>query len=183
VNFDIYNKLNNKNRVPEAIQVRHSHTSYILSKYTMKSAYYLSLSWLQGHDVQLNKPNGNRESFWKYQLDFTLANRVRNYLFPENFSDSLRAVVAVCNSKGIELHLFIPPTHVDLVEKIHQLGLGEQYARFKQELPRVAPTIDFDVPTALTSDSSNFHDPFHGKEALAEEVIEQLWAAHLNHTN
>jgi hypothetical protein len=108
---------------------------------------------------------------------------VRNYQFPENFGDSLRAVVGLCQSKGIELHLFIPPTHVDLVEKIHQLGLGEQYARFKQELPGIAPTIDFDLPTELTRDSSNFHDPFHGKEALAVEVIEQLWRAHLSHTN
>jgi hypothetical protein len=183
INFDIYNKLNNKNRVPEAIQIRDAHSSYILSKYTMKAAYYLGVSWLQGEDVQLNKPHGDRESFWKYQLDFTLANRVRSYQFPENFSDSLRAVVGLCQRKGIELHLFIPPTHIDLVQKIQQLGLGADYAHFKQELPSLAPTIDFDVPSELTLDSSRFHDPFHGKEALAVEVIEQLWAAHLNRTN
>jgi hypothetical protein len=180
VNFDIFNKLNNKNRVPEALETLSSPIGYILSKHTMKSVYYLSVSQLLGSDIQLHKPPGNRASFWNYQLDFTTANRVRNYIYPENFVDSLRSMTALCEQKGIELHLFIPPTHTDLSNKIKQLGLGAEYARFKTDLSTISHTIDFDVANAITSDSSRFNDPFHGKEAVAEMVMEDLWQAHLN---
>jgi hypothetical protein len=180
VNFDIFNKLNNKNRVPEALQTLHSPIGYILSKNTMKSVYYLSVSQALGSDIQLHKPPGNRASFWNYQLDFTAANRVRNYIYPENFVDSLRSMAALCEQKGIELHLFIPPTHTDLSNKIQQLGLGADYARFKTELSGIAQTIDFDVPNEVTTDSSRFNDPFHGKEAVAAKVMEELWQAHLH---
>jgi hypothetical protein len=180
INFDIYNKLNNKNRVPEALQTLHSPLGYILGKHTMKSMYYLSVSKMMGNDIQLHKPPGNRESFWNYQLDFTAANRVRNYIYPENFTDSLRAMAALCHKKGIELQLFIPPTHTDLANKIHQLGLGADYTRFKADLHAIAPTLDFDVPSELTADSSQFNDPFHGKESVALMVMEELWQAHLH---
>lgn len=183
INFDIYNKLNNKNRVPEALETLHSPIGYILSKYTMKSVYYLSISGVMGSDIQLYKPPGNRQSFWTYQLDFTAANRVRNYIYPENFTDSLRAMTTLCLQKGIKLHLFIPPTHTDLSHKIHQLGLGSEYARFKADLHATAHTIDFDVPGAITADSSQFNDPFHGKETVAAMVMEELWLAHLMESN
>jgi hypothetical protein len=179
INFDIFNKLSNKNRVPEALQTMHSPLGYILSKHTMKSMYYLSISKVMGSDIQLHKPPANRQAFWDYQLDFNAANRVRNYIYPENFTDSLRTMAALCTKKGIELQLFIPPTHTDLANKIQQLGLGAEYTRFKADLHAIAPTLDFDVPSELTTDSSQFNDPFHGKESVGLMVMEELWRAHL----
>jgi hypothetical protein len=50
-------------------------------------------------------------------------------------------------------------------------------------LSGIAQTIDFDVPNEVTTDRSRFNDPFHGKEAVAAKVMEELWQAHLHQSD
>lgn len=110
---------------------------------------------------------------WKRQLNFAQECYGR-YILYSNFSSDLNKISTYCNANNIKIQFFVPPTHVDLQNKIFQAGLEEVYKDFQKVMMRY-PVTNFDYPNALTKNMDNFKDPFHFTEEVAREVIKELF--------
>ncbi len=168
LSFNLTNKLNNKNRVGEAIEIKSSIVSYLTSKYCLKSSFKILQSLITNQTVQVGKPKGNKAEFWKYQLENTAAHYLKNYTFGTEYFDELKKIVAYCESENIELTFFIPPNHVDLQNRVNDYSLENEYQVFLASIKSLnANFYDFNFANEMTENKDNYGDPFHYNDSIS----------------
>jgi len=172
INFNLYNQYNDKNRVTEANKIRSSLSSYLLSKYSVKSSFLILKSMVTNKKVSIEKPSMTREEFWQYQLDVSGPYFFENYKYPIDYFDELARITAYCKKNKIKLNFFIPPTHIDLQLKIKEYKLEKEYKRFVEDLESLKnPLYDFNIINEKTIDKNSFSDPFHFNMTLRVLII------------
>jgi hypothetical protein len=171
VNFNLFSSNNNLNRVAEAVKIKNSYLVYLTCRYTMKATYYICKSALSGKSIEIEQPPFSKEDFWNYQLEVAAANFYRSYNYPQEFVEELEKISEYCRKNSINLTFFIPPTHIDLQERIAHYDLIMEEIRFKKALRSLGDLCDFDYPNELTEDKSNFIDPFHCVDSIARLVV------------
>ncbi len=172
INFNLYNKFNNKNRVTEANEIRTSIPSYLLSKYCFKSAFLILKSMLTNRKTSIEKPPFARDKFWQYQLDIAGPYFFENYKYPMNYFTEFQKISEYCKRHKIKLTFFIPPTHIDLQSKIKEYKLEKEYKRFIDDLVSFKnPVYDFNFSNSMTLDKNNFKDPFHFNDFFAQIIV------------
>lgn len=168
INFNLYNLLNNKNRVVEANNIRSSYISYLSSKYCVKSAFIISKSMMTGEKVEIGKPTLNREEFWAYKLNHEAAHFLENYSYPKDYFDSLTKMSKYCKANNIKLVFFISPTHVDLQAMIKTYKRTKDYDKFIGDLKSLNNTIyDFNFSNEVTLYKENYGDPLHFNDSIS----------------
>lgn len=171
LSFNLYNALNNKNRVIEANEIRSSYASYLSSKYCIKSSFLIAESMLTNEQIEIGKPPMNRESFWEYQLNYEAEHYLKNYVYPEEYFKGLHEISAYCTKNNIKLVFFIPPTHVDLQEMIGVYGLEKEYERFLSDLKLLKnPIYDFNFSNEITLYKDNYGDPLHFNDSISSII-------------
>jgi hypothetical protein len=169
------------NRVIEAIELIESPISYLFSKYCFKSLFLIIKSYITKKDLNIGIPKLNKEEFWKYQLESSASNFYRIYSYPHSYEKSLTEIVRFCKNKNIELVFFIPPTHIDLQQKVKEFKLEAEEKIFKTVLLNLGNTFDFDYPNEITKYYSNFLDPFHFNASISDLIIKEIVANKKNH--
>lgn len=172
INFNLYNALNVRNSVKTANDLRNSIPSYLFSRYCIESSYLIIKSLIINEDIDIEKPPFSKEKFWEHQLNVSGPNFYNNYKYPSNYYDDLYEISEYCRENKIELVLFIPPTHIDLQNKIHEYHLGKDNEKFKKDLISLnAPVFDFNFENTMTKNKDNFGDPFHFRGEYVEIII------------
>ena len=87
----------------------------------------------------------------------------------------MKRISNYCEANNIKLILFIPPTHVDLQQKIKHYKLADMNRKFKSDLASIGDLYDFDYPNQYTRDPENFSDPFHFGIKIKNIVQEELF--------
>ena len=175
LNFNLYNKNNMRNRVPESLEIANSIGSYFSNKYTLKSTFSIVKYLLSGSEPMIEKPPFSEEEFWQYQLESAASSFYQEYSYPDNYFKDLNKISDFCKANNIELIIIIPPTHIDLQKRIGDFGLTEADMRFKEDMKEMAKLFDFDFPNAITQDRNNYLDPFHFKEEVAKSIILEVY--------
>jgi len=172
VNFNLYNALNNKNRVLEANKIRSSLSSYLFSKYCIKSTLLILKSYITQEKVSIERPSMTREEFWKYQLDISGPYFFENYKYPVAYFKELQKISEYCHKNKIRLTIFIPPTHIELQLKIKEYKLEKEYKKFLDNLQSLGfPVYNFNFSNEMTVNKDNFNDPFHFNHSFAKAII------------
>jgi hypothetical protein len=115
----------------------------------------------------------------------------RNGSLP-NF-DVFQAIMEFCQSHGIELTVFIPPSHAHLLDRIYDAGLGDAFEQWKTELAarvsgpsaRSVTVWDFSGYDAYSTEpvpargdrrtaTQWFWEPAHFKRALGERMLARM---------
>ncbi len=162
LSFNLSNKLNNKNRVEEVIEIRQSKITYLTSKYCLKASAKIFQSVITGNTVQIGKPKGDKAKFWKYQLENTAPHYLKNYTFGVTYFEELKAIVNHCKDRNIELTFFIPPNHIDLQNRVKDYQLEKEYDFFVESIKGLNTKFyDFNFPNRMTENKDNYGDPFH----------------------
>lgn len=176
MNFNLYNRYNHMNLVPEAIETLSDPVRYYYSGFITKVARDCLLDKLESK-AEAAKPPMSREEFWRYQLEFSAKGFYGRYAYPDDLHKKLVGVKKYCDERGIELTFIIPPTHTDLQGRIGDFGLKEAEARFKKDLQELGTVYDFDIDLPVTRTAENFDDPFHGKRTgvIYDWVIDTVW--------
>ena len=175
VNFDLYNSTNNFNRVPEAINLKNNFFSYASSKYVFKSIAVISKMKLLNEPFTVGIPEMTNQEFWDYQLNSAANNVYRIYKYPQSYFDELELIKQYCTKNNIELVFFIPPTHVDLQNKIKEFELIKEQEKFKSDLKSLGAFYDFDYPNEVTTNKANFDDPYHCNELISELLVKTIF--------
>lgn len=171
LNFNLYNALNNKNRVRPANDIRANYISYLTSKYCIQSSALIVQSLISDEAVTVGKPKGNKEQFWKAKLSGTAAHYLQNYSYPKQYLEDLKKIVTYCKEHQIELVCFIPPAHTDLQDKVKAYHLQGAYDTFLKDLKGLnVPLLDFNFSNKITTNKENYGDPFHFKPAIGTMI-------------
>lgn len=174
INFNLYNSFNNNNRVQEAINLKESKLSYLFSNYCFNALKLILKSIILDQTIEIEKPNYTKSEFWNYQLERAGPIYYSNYEYPESYKKSLKDISDYCKKRNIKLILFIPPTHIDLQEKIRTYNKIEELEVFKSDLREIATLYDFNYPNELTKNSNNFSDPYHFNDNIARIVAKEI---------
>lgn len=174
MNFNLYNKYNHMNLVPEAIEMLSSPARYYYSSFITK----ISLDCLKdklGMKVRDERPPMSREEFWRHQLDVSAKGFYGRYAYPDDLHKELVGIKKYCDERGIELAFIIPPTHTDLQVRIGDFGLSQAEAGFKRDLQKLGKVYDFDIDLPVNRRAENFDDPYHGGSVVFDWVIDTVW--------
>lgn len=175
VNFLLYNGSNHKDRTTSALAVLENPLLYFCSYNVVKPTFDLIRSW-GSQPPDRSRPKSSKDQFWHYVLfEETVPGYLHNYIYPENFDQELVRITEYCRMNNINLHFVIPPTHVDLQNRIADYRLTDAEARFKNHLRALAPTFDFEYPNELTRDKENFKDPMHYDKKTGKLIVSEIW--------
>jgi hypothetical protein len=107
--------------------------------------------------------------------------------------DVFQAIIEFCQSQGIELTVFIPPSHAHLLDRIYDAGLGDAFEQWKAELAarvsgpsgRSVTIWDFSGYDAYSTEpipaqgdrrtaTQWFWEPAHFKRALGQKMLARM---------
>jgi len=180
ISFNLYNSKNSMNLVPEAIELKGSIISYLNSKYCIKATFQYSKALLL-HENGIATIPFTKEEFWNYQLYSAASNFYRSYSYPDTYFEGLKKIADYCSLNKIKLIFFIPPTHVDLQNRIHDFKLDNEDKQFKEDIASLGDLYDFDYSTPLTVSRSNFKDPYHSIDSISKIVVREIVTGDLVH--
>lgn len=173
INFNLYDKDYNFNRVTEAQNLLDTPIKLLLSRYSIRASAKVMLNLLFGTQINSN-PIQSKEEFWEYQLNSVATGFYMNYTYPDNYYQSLSEIADYCKNNGIKLVFVIPPTHIDLQKRIFDFNLVQENHKFILDLSSLGTVYNFDIESSLTNNCNNFNDPFHTTSEIANIVVEEL---------
>lgn len=178
VSFINLNAFQNRNRFREAQSILGNPLLYLVNRIVLKAAWYAVLAQYKGETIDVERPDQDRDAFWKHQLTTAIASHYGRFKYSREYMESLRELAQYCKENGIELTFLIPPTHVDLQAKIAEFGLSAEAEEFNRDLRSLGHVIDMDFPNDYTRDRNNFLDPFH--TASSQNVRDAFWGERPN---
>ncbi|HAX78239.1 MAG TPA: hypothetical protein DCY88_21070 [Cyanobacteria bacterium UBA11372] len=107
-------------------------------------------------------------------------NAYRNYkLSPQNLNH-LKNIIQVCQQKGIDVKVFISPSHAIEAEAIQIVGSWEQFEQWKRELVKITPVWDFSGYNSITGESiktemKNYTDNSHYRKEVGDLILNRLF--------
>ncbi|MDF2882797.1 MAG: hypothetical protein K0R54_3354 [Clostridiaceae bacterium] len=177
INFNLFSDNNNMNLVEEAKSIVKSPINYYLNSFILKSSFYNLEYKFFNIDPYSEEPEMNKEAFWEYQLgDKITGYFYSKYKWPDNYIKQLKEIKSYCNENNINFVIWIPPTHVDLQNKVKDYNLQEEYKQYKSTLKSITTVIDFDTVNEITTNKDNYKDPYHFNENVMKLLVKKIWA-------
>jgi hypothetical protein len=174
INFNLYNAYNKKNRVLEAISLGNNFFSNALNRYTFKSTLIILKSTLFNIPVDFDKPDMTKDEFWEYQETVFIKGFYEFYEYPKEYYKELNEIATYCEKENIQLTFFIPPTHINLQNKVVEFKLESEQEKFISDLNSIGKVYNFDYPSEITKNRNNFKDPFHLNDSILNETFNEV---------
>ena len=108
------------------------------------------------------------------QVSKNAANDWRGFRFSEEHWAKIEEIAAWCEREGINLIFFVPPTIVEMQNRIIEFGVASVNQSYRNRLARLAPVVDFDFDSELTRDLGNFTDAYHFNSQIARAIAAEL---------
>ncbi|MGJ3247067.1 MAG: hypothetical protein ACFE0I_13465 [Elainellaceae cyanobacterium] len=157
-------------------------SSYQTVRASLKSdAYYLYRDDGMRYIYQ-DEPKGSAEDRFKESMQGYLNTEgyYKRYARSDEQLLHLKAVVDLCRDRGIELKIFISPSHATQWETLHDAGLWEQFEDWKRDVVQMTPVWDFSGYTTVTTEPISDHmhyywDSSHYRDKTGDLVIDRLF--------
>ena len=172
--FNLYSETNQKNRFTAAQDVAAGPIAYYFSSVVTKASINNILTELLGTEFKSEAPPMDKDGFWRFQLGTNTAMYYGRWRRPHRVLKELGELAAFCRRMGIDLLFYIPPTHMDLQNKVTAFGLDREYHRYKRDLVTIGDLVDFEFENAVTRDRERFNDPYHAKHVVLREIVPLL---------
>jgi hypothetical protein len=175
VPFNLYSETNNYNIVGQAEHIIENPIKYYVNSFILEASFSNLYTRLTGRMWKTEKPDLDKEAFWQMQLGETVTGEFyRDWKYPQVLYNRLKQIIEYCHFHNIKLIFLIPPTHIELQNKIVEYGLTEEYQRYKEDLAKIALVADFDYPNKVTADKECFLDPYHFNPKIARLIAKKL---------
>lgn len=175
LDLNTYNGSDTKDRVSEVEAALRNPLLYLTNNTVMKAAWMLAASRMSGRSVNIGQPVGDRQSFWRKQLEVTARLYLANYRDPHAYRQQLTEVARTCREEGIGLQFIIFPSHQDLMDKIGEYGLESANEAMRRDLASWGTVYDFAWSNEATTDTASFTDPFHFNQDVARSIVRTVW--------
>lgn len=175
LSFNLFDASNSKERVSRSVKIINNPLSYYFNFKTSKASLYVLFYNIFGVNYASEHPNKTKEEFWKQQLNLA-DNTYTNYNYPFLFEEKLLNLKLWCDKNQIKLFFILPPTHIDLQNKVLENNLGKEYSDYKSFLKSLGTVYDFDIKDSITVDAANFKDPYHFNDTIMKVLIKRIWS-------
>ncbi len=87
--------------------------------------------------------------------------------------------LAICEMRGIDVYVFMPPPHPDLLDRLYELGAGPIFEETVEYLDRTVSEVggtfrDYTRLESFGGDPEMFSDEVHLRKPLAEQILADL---------
>jgi len=117
---------------------------------------------------------------FKNSIKFFLGNFYNKYQLSNEQLNNLQTIINTCQQRGIDLKIFISPSHAALLEAIRVAGIWQEFEQWKRELSEMAPVWDFSGYSSITSESisntKNYLDAAHYRKKIGNLVLNCLFS-------
>lgn len=142
-------------------------------------------------------PDGRRDA--KYYIQYIYQNKPREVVFKTTLQDfltkpdfyktyqlsssrlnDLKTIIATCEQRGINLKIFISPSHATEWEAIRVAGLWLVFEQWKWEVANMAPIWDFSGYNSITTEPisnkmKNYIDNSHYRKEVGDLVLNRMF--------
>lgn len=108
------------------------------------------------------------------QVKKNAANDWRKFSFSEELWSKIAEIAEWCDRDGIKLFFFVPPTIVEMQQRIADFGLADVNHAYRARLSQYAPVVDFDFDNALTRELTHFNDAYHFDSGVARAIVSEF---------
>jgi len=96
------------------------------------------------------------------------------FQFSEQLWSRLVEIANWTKDNDVKLVFVIPPTIVEMQQRIVDFGFGELNHNFRIRLANLAPVLDFDFNSPMTRNVDNFTDAYHFNYLAAKQIIGEI---------
>ncbi|TQF00127.1 MAG: hypothetical protein FKY71_05110 [Spiribacter salinus] len=119
---------------------------------------------------------------FRRSLDLYGNGRFRRYESSPGHWETFDDILETLRGHGVEVLLFVPPTHVAHLEALRQRGLWDDWAAFKQALARRGGYWDFSGVNNVTAEPiqeemAYYWDISHFRSAVGDRILQRLLAS------
>lgn len=111
-----------------------------------------------------------------------LENPYKKYKLSTKELNHLKTIIDICGKRGIEVKVFISPSHATQWEAVRAAGLWQEFEQWKREVSKIAPVWDFSGYNSITSEPvrnemNNYLDSSHYRKKVGDLVLNRLFSA------
>jgi hypothetical protein len=182
INFNQYNDYAYADRVRSVEALTRNPLLYIFDRNVAQATYYVVKASLTGRNVISSIPPMSKDEFWHYIVTVRAREHYGRYRHPDELYQRMKDLSSFCKAKGIEVTFIIVPHHADFQRQVADFGLVSEYLRFKREMINLGvKVVDYDYPSELTRDKSNFADPIHYNTDVGRMIVNEVFGGRLIH--
>lgn len=179
ISFDMYNDYNVIDRTESYLAISKNPALYFIDRTVLRATAYTLYSAALNKDLQIGVPQMTRKAFWDYEVNGPETTRLfQTYLRPVKYHARMVELGLYAREHGIQLTFVIFPTHTDYQARFAAFGMEPKKQSMARDLAAIAPVLDFDYPSPLTSDAGNFSDPLHLAAPAVDLVVDEIWGNH-----
>ncbi len=174
LNLNLLNGAAQRDHVADAKEIVASPLRYHLNPFvTRASAFLLYEKWTGDNPVSETPPMDS-ETFWRHQLDVTAKLAYQDFRMPERLLTDLTEALQRAEETGTQVTFVFFPTHKDLHQVARDMEVADEYAELKRRISAMGPVVDWDRSSRLTSEKTNFSDPWHFKPEVGTQLLKGL---------
>lgn len=173
INFNLYNGFERRNRVEQAESIMKNVFTYSFNKIVFWSMIENIKKEFFVKDYKVGVPNMSHAELWEYEINVISKRFYNKYKYPEDYYKKLLSIANYCKQNDIKFTIFIPPTHIELQQRISDFNLEEENKRFLIDISILGEVLNFDIESDFTMNKKNFADPFHTYSDSF--LIQRIW--------
>ncbi|MEO0540696.1 MAG: hypothetical protein AAFZ80_07505 [Cyanobacteria bacterium P01_A01_bin.105] len=102
------------------------------------------------------------------------------YQLSDDYLAEFKALIELCQSRGLDYQVYISPSHVTRWEAIRAAGHWPQYEQMKRELAQITPIWDFSGYNSITTERLQpemdyYIDDSHYTETVGNLVLDRMY--------
>ncbi|WP_350335321.1 hypothetical protein [Coralliovum pocilloporae] len=102
------------------------------------------------------------------------ANDWEGFRFSEELWEKIETIASWSRENNVQLVFVIPPTIVEMQQRMAGFGFTDLNHRFRVKLSELAPVFDFDFDSKFTRDLSRFTDAYHFRGKSAHAIVGEI---------
>lgn len=128
-----------------------------------------------------NRNLDNGETIWRFEQSIQLYFRLHSdYQFSQKYWSDFKEIVNLCRQKGIDLKVFISPSHATHWQSIAATGKWDIFEDWKRKLVDLVEVWDFSGYNSITSEAiakymNNYVDNSHYTPAIGELIVQRIF--------
>lgn len=175
VNFNHLNDYNKRDWITSTKSIIQHPISYSSSRYVFLYLYQKGLSVISDDQIDENKNNIAKETFWRNHLSSIKKKFYVDYKYSQSYLNDLNMIADRCKKRGIELIIWSAPVHKDIHEIIEDNGNGDLYLQSVLDLQSVGEYHNFNERLDWITNKDNFNDAMHVKHDIMDELYEIMF--------
>lgn len=126
-----------------------------------------------------NINDGNTK--WRFNQSIKLYYSLHsNYQFSDKYFSDFQEIVELCRRNGIELKVFISPSHATNWETIREIGQWESFEQWKRKMVQIVPVWDFSGYNSITTEKiadkmQKYADNSHYTPKIGNLILDRLF--------